>query len=124
MKNLATVEDTLTSWPQVLLNTYGTPPVELVTGKGSTVTDVDGNVYIDLLAGIAVNALGHAHPAIIEAVTTQLSQLGHVSNLFATRPVVEVAAELVRRFSLDDATIASQTQVFFCNSGAEANEAA
>ncbi|MBD8031380.1 acetylornithine transaminase [Corynebacterium gallinarum] len=124
MKNRATVEDTLTSWPQVLLNTYGTPPVELVTGKGSTVTDVDGNVYIDLLAGIAVNALGHAHPAIIEAVTTQLSQLGHVSNLFATRPVVEVAAELVRRFSLDDATIASQTQVFFCNSGAEANEAA
>ncbi|GAB3595055.1 Acetylornithine aminotransferase [Corynebacterium faecale] len=124
MKNLTAVEDTLTSWPQVVLNTYGTPPVELVSGKGSTVTDNDGKVYIDLLAGIAVNSLGHAHPAIIEAVTSQLSQLGHVSNLFATRPVVEVAAELVQRFSLGDDATASATQVFFCNSGAEANEAA
>lgn len=124
MKNLNSVDDTLSSWPEVILNTYGTPPVELVSGKGSTVTDNDGKVYIDLLAGIAVNALGHAHPAIIEAVTSQLSQIGHVSNLFATRPVVEVAAELVTRFSLGNAATAASTQVFFCNSGAEANEAA
>ncbi|MGC2864828.1 acetylornithine transaminase [Corynebacterium glutamicum] len=115
---------TLETWPQVIINTYGTPPVELVSGKGATVTDDQGNVYIDLLAGIAVNALGHAHPAIIEAVTNQIGQLGHVSNLFASRPVVEVAEELIKRFSLDDATLAAQTRVFFCNSGAEANEAA
>lgn len=124
MKNLAAVDNTLESWPQVLINTYGTPPVELVSGKGATVTDEQGNVYIDLLAGIAVNALGHAHPAIIEAVTHQISQLGHVSNLFASRPVVEVGAELIHRFSRNDAALADATRVFFCNSGAEANEAA
>ncbi|ANE03930.1 acetylornithine transaminase [Corynebacterium crudilactis] len=116
--------NTLETWPEVIINTYGTPPVELVSGKGATVTDDQGNVYIDLLAGIAVNALGHAHPAIIEAVTNQIGQLGHVSNLFASRPVVEVAAELIKRFSLDDAALAARTRVFFCNSGAEANEAA
>src|SRR5699024_1127732 len=104
---------TLETWPQVIINTYGTPPVELVSGKGATVTDDQGNVYIDLLAGIAVNALGHAHPAIIEAVTNQIGQLGHVSNLFASRPVVEVAEELIKRFSLDDAALAAQTRVFF-----------
>ncbi|WP_080796868.1 acetylornithine transaminase [Corynebacterium pacaense] len=124
MKNLSTVDNTLESWPRVILNTYGTPPVELVSGKGATVTDELGRVHIDLLAGIAVNALGHAHPAIIEAVTNQLGQLGHVSNLFASRPVVEVAAELVSRFSRGDADLAAATQVFFCNSGTEANEAA
>lgn len=124
MKNLATVDNTLQSWPQVILNSYGTPPIELVSGKGATVSDDQGNVYIDLLAGIAVNVLGHAHPAIIEAVSSQISQLGHVSNLFASRPVVEVAAELIQRFSLNDAHLAADTRVFFCNSGAEANEAA
>ncbi|ALC05773.1 Acetylornithine aminotransferase [Corynebacterium deserti GIMN1.010] len=116
--------NTLETWPEVILNSYGTPPIELVSGKGATVTDEQGNVYIDLLAGIAVNALGHAHPAIIEAVTSQIGQLGHVSNLFASRPVVEVAAELIQRFSLNDAALAQATRVFFCNSGAEANEAA
>lgn len=124
MKNLAGVDNTLDAWPQVILNTYGTPPIELVSGKGATVTDDQGRVYIDLLAGIAVNALGHAHPAIIEAVTHQIGQLGHVSNLFASRPVVEVAAELVKRFSLGNTETAAHTQVFFCNSGGEANEAA
>lgn len=124
MKNLTVVDDTLQSWPQVILNSYGTPPIELVSGKGATVSDNESNVYIDLLAGIAVNVLGHAHPAIVEAVSSQISQLGHVSNLFASRPVVEVAAELIERFSLNDATLAASTRVFFCNSGAEANEAA
>jgi acetylornithine aminotransferase apoenzyme (EC 2.6.1.11) len=124
MNNLAAFDSTLESWPRVILNTYGTPPVELVSGKGATVTDDQGRVHIDLLAGIAVNVLGHAHPAIIEAVTNQISQLGHVSNLFASRPVVELAAGLVSRFSHDDADLAAQSQVFFCNSGTEANEAA
>lgn len=110
--------DALTQWNQVLMNNYGTPPVELVSGKGATVTDSQGRVHIDMLAGIAVNALGHAHPAIVEAVTHQLSQLGHVSNLFATRPVVEAATTLKERLGDDSA------RVFFCNSGGEANEAA
>ena len=110
--------DSLTRWNQVLMNNYGTPPVELVSGKGATVQDSQGRVHIDLLAGIAVNALGHAHPAIIEAVTHQLSQLGHVSNLFASGPVIKAAATLQERVGDDSA------RVFFCNSGGEANEAA
>lgn len=110
--------DALTQWNQVLMNNYGTPPIELVSGKGATVQDSQGRVHIDMLAGIAVNALGHAHPAIIEAVSRQLSQLGHVSNLFATRPVVQLAETLKERVGDDSA------RVFFCNSGGEANEAA
>ncbi|HHU68294.1 acetylornithine transaminase [Corynebacterium sp.] len=110
--------DSLNQWNQVLMNNYGTPPVELVSGKGATVEDSQGRVHIDLLAGIAVNALGHAHPAIIEAVTHQLSQLGHVSNLFATSPVVKAATTLKERVGDESA------RVFFCNSGGEANEAA
>lgn len=105
-------------WGQVLMNTYGTPPIQLVSGSGATVTDVDGKDYIDLLAGIAVNALGHGHPAIVDAVTEQVSQLGHVSNLLASEPVVAVAEELKKRFGDDSA------RLFFCNSGGEANEAA
>ncbi|RSZ65992.1 acetylornithine transaminase [Corynebacterium hylobatis] len=110
--------DALTQWNQVLMNNYGTPPLELVTGKGATVTDAQGRVHIDMLAGIAVNSLGHAHPAITEAVTFQLSQLGHTSNLFATAPVIKAATALKERIGDDSA------RVFFCNSGAEANEAA
>lgn len=110
--------DALNQWNQVLMNNYGTPPLELVSGKGATVTDAQGRVHIDMLAGIAVNALGHAHPAITEAVTFQLSQLGHTSNLFATAPVVQAATTLQERIGDDSA------RVFFCNSGGEANEAA
>ena len=105
-------------WTSALLNTYPTPPVELVSGEGATVTDADGNTYIDMLAGIAVNALGHAHPAIVDAVSAQVARLGHVSNLFGSQPVVEVAEALRARVGDDTA------RVFFCNSGAEANEAA
>lgn len=105
-------------WTSALLDTYPTPPVELVSGEGVTVTDADGNTYIDMLAGIAVNALGHAHPAIVDAVSAQVARLGHVSNLFGSQPVVEVAEALRARVGDDTA------RVFFCNSGAEANEAA
>lgn len=112
------MSDALNQWNQVLMNNYGTPPLELVTGKGATVTDAQGRVHIDMLAGIAVNSLGHAHPAITEAVTLQLSQLGHTSNLFATAPVIKAATALKERIGDDSA------RVFFCNSGAEANEAA
>lgn len=105
-------------WGEVLSNTYGTPPVALVSGSGSTVTDEDGKDYIDLLAGIAVSSLGYAHPAIVEAVSTQVATLGHVSNLFASPPVVETATKLLEKLGDNDA------RVFFSNSGAEANEAA
>lgn len=105
-------------WGQVLSNTYGTPPVAIVSGKGATVTDEDGKNYIDMLAGIAVNSLGYAHPAIVEAVSAQVATVGHVSNLFASKPVVEAAGKLL------DKVGDSEARVFFSNSGAEANEAA
>lgn len=116
--------DALATWPDVIMDTYGTPSLSLTHGSGSKVYDADGKEYIDLLAGIAVNSLGHAHPDIITAVSEQVSKLGHVSNLFAHQPVVEVAQELITRFSNGDQEVAGQTRVFFCNSGGEANEAA
>ena len=112
------MSDFASRWSSALLTTYPAPPVELVSGSGATVTDADGNTYIDMLAGIAVNALGHAHPAVVDAVSSQVATLGHVSNLFGSTPVVEVAEELRARVGDDTA------RVFFCNSGAEANEAA
>lgn len=113
------MSDTLDRWPEVLMNNYGTPPVELVSGEGTTVVDSEGRHHLDLLAGIAVNALGHAHPAITAAVTEQIQQLGHVSNLFASAPVVEAAGRLQELLGAGEST-----RVFFCNSGGEANEAA
>ncbi|HEX8780311.1 MAG TPA: acetylornithine transaminase [Nocardioides sp.] len=99
-----------------LINTFGTPKLELVRGEGAKVWDVDGREYVDLLGGIAVNALGHAHPRIVEAVTTQLQTLGHVSNFFATEPQMALAERLLG--------LAGDGKVFFSNSGTEANEAA
>ncbi|UCZ58337.1 acetylornithine transaminase [Mycolicibacterium phocaicum] len=104
-------------WQAVMTNNYGTPPVALVSGDGAVVTDADGKSYVDFLAGIAVNVLGHRHPAVIEAVTTQLNTLGHTSNLYATEPGIALAEALV-------AQLDAPARVFFCNSGAEANEAA
>lgn len=112
------MKDFTQRWAGALLDNYPVPPVELVEGSGSTVTDADGKQYIDMLAGIAVNALGHAHPAVVEAVTNQLSTLGHVSNLFGSAPVVKVA-EALREHVGDDTA-----RVYFGNSGTEANEAA
>lgn len=110
-------------WSAVMMNNYGVPPVALANGDGAVVTDVDGKSYLDLLGGIAVNVVGHRHPAVIDAVTAQLSTLGHTSNFYVTEPGVALAEALVCRFSDDDHTRA-QTRVFFCNSGAEANELA
>ena len=101
-----------------VMNTFGPPALALVRGRGAHVWDADGKEYVDLLAGIAVNALGHAHPALVEAVTTQLSTLGHVSNFFATEPQVALAERLLGLLGWSDG------RVFFSNSGAEANEAA
>ena len=78
-----------------MMDNYGTPPVALVSGDGAVVTDADGKSYVDLLGGIAVNVLGHRHPAVIEAVTTQLNTLGHTSNLYATEPGIALAEALV-----------------------------
>lgn len=105
-------------WNSALMDTYGTPPIALVSGRGAVVTDADGKEYVDLLGGIAVNALGHAHPKIIEAVTQQVSTLGHVSNLYISEPVVRLAERLTEAVGVPG------TRVFFSNSGAEANEAA
>ncbi|MGJ0120983.1 acetylornithine transaminase [Williamsia sp. MIQD14] len=104
-------------WSHALMDNYGTPAVALRSGRGAVVTDVDGTEYLDLLGGIAVNALGHAHPAVIDAVTRQLSTLGHVSNLYVSEPVVALAETLLSR-------LGTPGRAFFCNSGAEANEAA
>ena len=106
-------------WNAVMMNNYGTPPLELASGEGAVVVDTDGKRYIDLLGGIAVNVLGHRHPAVIEAVTRQMNTLGHTSNLYATEPAVALAESLVALLGSD-----AETRVFFCNSGAEANEVA
>ncbi|MGD1174296.1 acetylornithine transaminase [Mycobacterium seoulense] len=106
-------------WEAVMMNNYGTPPLALATGDGAVVTDVDGNTYLDLLGGIAVNVLGHRHPAVIEAVTHQMTTLGHTSNLYASEPGIALAEELVALLGAD-----APARVFFCNSGTEANEVA
>ena len=111
-------------WSGALMNTYGVPRVALVRGEGAVVTDADGKRYLDLLAGIAVNILGHAHPAIVEAVTTQLSTLGHVSNLYASEPAVALAEYLLMQLVVGDNAGSVTGRVFLCNSGTEANEAA
>jgi acetylornithine aminotransferase len=107
----------LDRWSQSLLDTYGTPPLALVGGEGAVVVDEAGKSYLDMLAGIAVNALGHAHPAVVAAVTRQVGTLGHVSNLYAAEPPVALAELLL-------ALTGRPGRVFFGNSGAEANEAA
>ncbi|MGO2873980.1 acetylornithine transaminase [Corynebacterium variabile] len=112
-----TAQNWKSDWENAVMPTYGTPAINLVSGKGSRVTDSDGKEYIDLLAGIAVNALGHAHPAIVEAVSTQIATLGHTSNIFAHPQVIALANRLRNLISPD-------AHVFFSNSGAEANEAA
>ncbi|WJY72593.1 acetylornithine transaminase [Corynebacterium auriscanis] len=137
-------------WQADLMDTYGTPQRQLVSGSGAHVTDSEGNTYLDLLAGIAVTALGHGHPAMVDAVTKQISTLVHTSNVWAHPQVLELATQLklivAEGFTeggegpakesnercatgeshpapnkLEDIQAA---KVFFCNSGAEANEAA
>jgi acetylornithine aminotransferase len=100
-----------------MMDNYGTPPLALASGDGAVVTDESGKSYLDLLGGIAVNILGHRHPAIIEAVTAQLNTLGHTSNLYATEPGIALAEALVDQLD-------TPARAFFCNSGTEANEVA
>ena len=94
-----------------MTNNYGTPAVALTGGSGAVVTDADGREYLDLLGGIAVNILGHRHPAIIEAVTAQLNTLGHTSNLYATEPGVALAEALVEKATTRYGFTADQIKV-------------
>jgi acetylornithine/N-succinyldiaminopimelate aminotransferase len=100
-----------------MMDNYGTPPLALVKGEGAVLTDEQGKQYLDLLGGIAVNALGHAHPAVVAAVSQQIATLGHVSNLYVAEPPVALAELLL-------ALAGRPGRVLFCNSGAEANETA
>jgi acetylornithine/N-succinyldiaminopimelate aminotransferase len=113
----------VTTWADrhaaALMDTYGPPRRVLVRGEGCWVWDDQGRRYLDLLAGIAVNSLGHAHPALVDAVARQLATLGHVSNFFATPPQVELAERLLALLGFD-----RDGRVFLCNSGTEASEAA
>ena len=104
-------------WPSAVMNTYGTPSLALVRGEGTVVVDESGQSYVDMFGGIAVNVLGHAHPAVVEAVSRQVATLGHVSNLYASGPAVALAERLL-------ALAGRPGAVFLCNSGTEAVEAA
>ena len=107
----------LDRWSQTMMNNYGTPQLALVRGEGAVLTDENGRRYVDFLGGIAVNALGHAHPAVVAAVTQQIGSLGHVSNFYAAEPAIALGELLL--------TLAGRAgRVIFSNSGAEANEAA
>jgi acetylornithine/N-succinyldiaminopimelate aminotransferase len=106
-------------YTHALMGTYGAPMRVIERGEGSYVWDADGNRYLDMLGGIAVNSLGHAHPAWVAALTQQAQTLAHTSNFFATKPQIELAEKL-----LDIANAPTGSRVFFSNSGAEANEAA
>ena len=105
-------------WKASIQNNYGAPDISLVKGLGAQVWDADGNEYLDFLGGIATNILGHAHPALISAISKQANELGHVSNLYSHPRAIELAEKL------RDLTGSAEAKVFFCNSGAEANEAA
>ncbi|MET9513861.1 acetylornithine transaminase [Streptomyces sp. NPDC002994] len=104
-------------WRAVMMDNYGTPPLALVRGEGSTVWDESGRAYVDFTGGIAVNTLGHAHPAVVSAVSDQVARLGHVSNLYVCEPAVALAERLVR-------LMGRPGRVYFANSGTEAVEAA
>jgi acetylornithine aminotransferase len=108
--------DLLSRFDAVMMPTYA-PAIPLARGEGCTVWDADGRAYLDLIAGIAVSSLGHAHPAVVEAVSTQVAAIAHTSNLFCHEPVISLAEKLVGLLGGDGRT-------FFANSGTEANEAA
>lgn len=106
-------------YTHAVMDTFGPPQRVLVRGEGSSVWDADGRRYLDLLAGIAVNALGHAHPTLTAAISAQLGTLGHVSNFFGTPTQIALAERLLRLAGAPEGS-----RVFFSSSGTEANEAA
>jgi len=115
---VGTTQEWTERYSRALMNTFGPPKAVLVRGEGAYVWDADGRRYLDLLAGIAVNALGHAHPTLTAAISAQLGTLGHVSNFFATPTQIALAERLIGLAGGDAAS-----RVFLTNSGTEANEA-
>ena len=109
----------LGEYSQVHMNVFGTPPRVMDHGQGAHIWDVDGNEYLDFLAGIAVNSLGYAHPKWVKAVSEQAAKVAHISNYFASEPQIELAAKLVKLAGAPEGS-----KVYFGNSGAEGNEAA
>jgi acetylornithine/N-succinyldiaminopimelate aminotransferase len=105
-------------WSAAMMDNYGTPPIALASGRGSRVVDLDGREYLDFIGGIAVSALGHAHPAVIDAIGEQAARIAHTSNLAMHVPGIELAEKLQSLLQAPDA------RVFFTNSGTEANECA
>ncbi len=110
-------EELAQRWQGAMMNSYGVPRLPLARGEGARFWDAEGNEYLDFVGGIATNALGTAHPAVVEAVTRQIGSLGHISNLFLAEPTVALAERLIE-------LAGRPGRVFFANSGAEANEAA
>ena len=110
-------ETYVSRWDAAMMPNYGTPPLLLTRGEGATVWDADGKAYLDLLGGIAVSSLGHAHPALVAAVSRQVGTLVHTSNLYAHKPGLALAERLL-------ALLGHDGRVFFCQDGTEANEAA
>ncbi len=114
--------DSVAAWTErythAVMDTFGPPQRVLVRGEGAYVWDADGTRYLDLLAGIAVNALGHAHPTLTAAISAQLGTLGHVSNFFGTPTQIALAERLIGLAGAPEGS-----RVFFTNSGTEANEA-
>src|SRR3954452_445448 len=105
-------------WDTVMARNYGTPTLALVRGEGCRVWDAGGNDYLDLVAGIAVSSLGHAHPAVVDAVSAQVRRIAHTSNLYLNEPAIALAERLVDILGIPGA------RVFLCNDGTTANEAA
>lgn len=124
-KTPATTQTTqwLDRWNNSVMTTYGTPAIVLERGQGSTVWDVDGNEYLDLLAGIAVSSIGHAHPALAKAVSDQVQTLVHTSNFYAHPRTIELS-ERIKAIVESYPGTGSNTKVFYCQGGATANEAA
>ncbi len=116
---MSTQQELLARYEASLLNVFGTPPLVISHGDGCYVWDADGRRYLDLLGGIAVNVLGHGHPALVSAVSKQAAEVIHISNVFTSRPQIELAEQLLRI-----AAAPTGSRVFFGNSGAEAIEAA
>jgi acetylornithine/N-succinyldiaminopimelate aminotransferase len=114
---MTATEELQARFASAMMPTYGIPPVALVRGEGCLVWDADGRQYTDLIAGIAVSALGHAHPALTEAVSRQVGTIAHTSNLFLHETGITLAERLL-------ALLGTDGRVFFTNSGTEANEAA
>jgi acetylornithine/N-succinyldiaminopimelate aminotransferase len=114
---MTTTDQLQDRYAAAMMLTYGMPPVALARGSGCVVWDLDGNSYLDLVAGIAVSALGHAHPRIVAAITEQAGRLAHTSNLYLHEPQVVLAERIIGLLGVEG-------RVFFANSGTEANEAA